>query len=214
MTDEFDDYYEHKMNWADAGGGDNPPNDPSASTNFMTLDSFVNPFINYLLSPEARVTMFGIFWVPMQACAGASEAAVGIQRMVDRTGGSSGSICSGALDTTLQLIAQASAGLASGLRLEGAPVSPSIKVRVGDVSTQMIELPARSRDQGWDYDAVTNAVLFKGPSAPQTSDRVVISYQRWEGSVQVCTSNTQCSDGNGIKKGQMHRWDMSMTHFT
>lgn len=201
VTDEFDDLIEDEMGWPDAGSGNNPPNDPSTQgVDYNKLDGVIQPFVDYLLGPDARATLFGLFWVPMQMCNSASEAAVGIQRIVDRTGGASGNICSGMLSRTLQQIAEASAGLASGLRVQGSPVAPTITVRIGDVSTQMIELPMRSRAQGWDYDAVTNAVVFNGNNPPQTNDRVVITYQRWEGSLKVCMSNGDCA--NGLQKMQ------------
>lgn len=194
VTDEFDDMFESEMGWPDAGSGNNPPNDPSTSgVDYARLDSIIQPFVDYLLSPEAGVTMFGIMWVPGQTCSTASEAAVGIQRMVDRTGGGSGNICgSSAVQNVLQQIALASAGLASGLRVQGVPVTPSITVRVGDVQTQQVLTPPRNRQQGWDYDIVTNAVLFNGQNPPQTNDRVVITYMRWQGSTVQCMSDSDC----------------------
>ena len=125
---------------------------------------------------------------------------MGIQRMVDKTGGASGNICGGNLQNMLRQIAIAATGLASGLRVQGVPVTPTIKVRVGDVATQTVLEPMRSRDQGWDYDVVTNAVLFNGQNPPRTNDRVVITYLRWQGSTQMCTANSDCP--NNIQKQQ------------
>ena len=200
VTDEFDDMIQKKMGWRDAGQSGSAPNDPSGSFTEMQLDQVVQPFVDYLRRAESAATAFGIIWVPGQRCNSASEAAAGIERIVNQTGGTSGNICSGDLRTTLAAIAQASAGLASGLRVEGIPVANTLGVRVGDVSTQMIETPPRSRAQGWDYDAVTNAVSFYGTQPPQTSDRVVITYKRWENSLITCTRDSECS--NGFQKGQ------------
>ncbi len=200
VTDEFDDLIQSKMGWRDAGGSGDAPNDPSGMINDMLLEQTVQPFVDYMQQPESAATAFGIFWVPGQACNSASEAAAGIERIVNKTGGTAGNICDGNLQTTLAAIAQASAGLASGLRVEGVPVATTLGVRIGDVSTQMIEIPGRSREQGWDYDAVTNAVSFFGVQPPQTSDRVVITYKRWENSVQGCNSNAECFQGGFQKK--------------
>lgn len=202
VTDEFDDLFQGEMGWRDAGGSGEPPNDPTTQgpIDFVKLDRVVKPFADYLLRPDIGATLFGIFWVPGQACSGASEAAVGIQRMVDKTGGASGNICGGNLQNMLRQIAIAATGLASGLRVQGVPVTPTIKVRVGDVATQTVLEPMRSRDQGWDYDVVTNAVLFNGQNPPRTNDRVVITYLRWQGSTQMCTTNSDCP--NNIQKQQ------------
>ena len=197
VTDEFDDLVQSEMGWRDAGGSGDPPHDPTLSgpIDFARLDRVVQPFVDYLLSPEVRATLFGIFWVPGQPCSTASEAAVGIQRFVDKTGGTSGNICSGMLQNLMRNIAIAAAGLASGLRVQGVPVTPTIKVRVGDVAAQQVLEPARSREQGWDYDVVTNAVVFNGQNPPRTNDRVVITYMRWQGSTRVCMSNSDCNSG-------------------
>ena len=202
VTDEFDDLIERKMGWADAGSGNNLPNDPTTDPNFDSagLDMLVQPFVDYMSLPESLATVFGIYWVPGQTCSTASEAAAGIDRVVSKTGGTAGNICSGNIQTTLAAIAQASAGLASGLRVEGAPLPSTLGVRRGNVQTQLLELPPRSRQQGWDYDAVTNAVSFFGTNPPQTSDRVVITYKRWKNSLFICTSDSDC--GTGAQKAQ------------
>ena len=194
VTDEFDDHIQGKMGWRDAGGAGEPPNDLAGGVDYNQLDMVVQPFIDYFQRPESAATAFGIFWIPGQPCSTAAEAAAGIERIVNQTGGTAGNICDGTLQATLASIAEASAGLASGLRLEGLPLPSTIGVRVGDVSTQMIQEPPRSREQGWDYDSVTNAVSFNGADPPQTSDRVVITYRRWKSSVQGCMSDEDCEN--------------------
>jgi hypothetical protein len=194
VTDEFDDLISSQMGWRDAGGQGAAPNDPTLDPNFSVaaLDMKVQPFVDYYLRPDVAATVFGIFWVPGQPCQTASEAAADIQRIVDLTGGTYGNICSGNLQNTLLEIAESAAGLASGLRVRGYPAPPSITVRVGDVSSQQILMPARSRQDGWDYDAVTNAVSFIGPRPPQNNDRVVITYKRWQNSIQGCQRDSDC----------------------
>ncbi len=195
VTDEFDDFFQIKMGWDDGGGQGDPPVDPTLDANFDSagLDTVVQPFVDYFLQPEIAATVFGIIWLPGQACSLASEAAAGIERVADLTGGLSGNICSGAaLTATLERIAEASAGLASGLRIRGIPVPQSMVVRVGRVATQDIIVADRSRAEGWDYDSPTNAVAFSGNSRPTTNDRVVIAYKRWLNSVNACVENSDC----------------------
>jgi len=194
VTDEFDDHIQSEMGWRDAGGAGDPPNDPTRDAGFDStgLDQAIQPFVDYFLRPSVAAPIFGIIWVPGQACSTASEAAAGIERVAARTGGSVGDLCSGGLQSTLEQIAQASAGLASGLRLRGIPVPSSVVTRVGRVLQQDIVVATRSRDDGWDYDQVTNVVTFLGASRPKTGDRVVIAYKRWQGSVSMCISSSDC----------------------
>ncbi len=194
VTDEFDQYIQDKMGWRDAGAAGDTPNDPTTNPNFDSahLDQVVQPLVDYYLRPEVGATVFGIHWIPGESCPTAAEAAAGIQRVVNATGGASGSVCQSDLSATLAQIASASAGIASGLRLRGTPAPPSIKVKVGQVSSGNIVDWTRSRADGWDYDSIVNRVLFNGQHPPQTGDRAVIPYLRWDGSVQQCTTDADC----------------------
>lgn len=198
VTDEFDDFFQFKLGWEDAGNSDSntPPQDPTTYPSFdaARLDAQVQPFVNYLLSSEYAATLFGIIWIPgQQDSCGAAEAAAGIERIATKTGGTVGSLCGGqSLQNTLQQIAAASAGLASGLRLRGIPAPQSIVVRIGRDQQMTIDVIPRARDNGWDYDQVTNAALFLGNAIPRPSDRVVIAYRRWRGSIRGCMSNSDC----------------------
>jgi hypothetical protein len=194
VTDEFDDHFQSEMGWRDAGGAGEPPNDPTTNAGFDAagLDQVVQPIIDYYLRPQIGATVFGIHWIPGEGCSTASEAAAGLGQVVGATGGTSGSICQSDLSTTLSDIANASAGIASGLRLRGTPAPPSIEVNVGQASTGNIIGWTRSRSDGWDYDSIVNRILFSGPNPPQTGDRAVIPYLRWEGSFQQCTADSDC----------------------
>ncbi|QED25753.1 hypothetical protein FRD01_00440 [Microvenator marinus] len=194
VTDEFDDHFQARMGWRDAGQAGEPPSDPSTEPGWdpNAMDPHVQPFIDYFLRPGINATIFGIYWIPGTPCTIASEAAAGIDRVVNRTGGLAGNICQADLTSTLEQIASASVGLASGLRLRGVPVPPSINVKVGQASTQTILSPDRSRADGWDYDAIVNRVNFNGPNPPQTADRIVIPYLRWENSVRGCVTDADC----------------------
>jgi hypothetical protein len=194
VTDEFDDYVQAKMNWTDAGGGSNPPQDPTTYSNYdqSAVDAVVQPFVDYYLRTDVAATLFGIYWIPGESCATAAEAPAGIHSAVNATGGTAGSICQSDLGTTLADIANASAGIASGLRLRGTPAPPSIDVNVGQVSSGTIVDWTRSRADGWDYDSIVNRVIFGGPNPPQTGDRVVIPYLRWDGSIRQCSTDADC----------------------
>lgn len=193
VTDEFDQIVQGELGWEDNGGGGGG-NDPTLAGGYnqAEVDAVVQPFVNYFLSAEVAATMFGIYWVPGTSCSSAAEAAAGIHTVVGATGGTAGSVCQNDLTATLEEIATASAGIASGLRLRGVPVAPSINTTVGEVQSGMIVDWTRSRADGWDYDAIVNRVTFQGPNPPQTGDRVVIAYRRWEGSIQQCNTDVDC----------------------
>ena len=57
----------------------------------------------------------------------------------------------------------------------------------------------RSRANGFDYDTIVNRIAFRGASPPETNDRVVIPYRRWEHSVFTCTSSADCPAEQKLK---------------
>ncbi len=193
VTDEFDDFFESKNNWTDAGSGNAPPNDPTTLPGYDPNRTLQNaqPFIDYYLRPDIGATVFGIYWIPGTACGTASEASAGIDAIVSATGGTAGSICQPDLSATLQQIADASAGLASGLRLRGVPLAPTLAPKIGEAASGNIVPISRSRDDGYDYDSVVNRVSFTGPTPPQTADRIIIPYLRWE-TLTECTVDSDC----------------------
>jgi hypothetical protein len=192
VTDEFDQYVESEMGWAD--GNDGGAIDPTTEPGFdwAQVEAVVQPFVDYFLSPDAAATLFGIHWIPGQSCSSATEAAAGIDRMTSLTGGSAGDLCGANIGETLEEIAEASAGLASSIRLLGTPIPPSIQTRVGRVSEGRVDLVDRARDSGWDYDAVTNAVVFNGDAEPEVGETVVVAYYRWDDSIISCETDGDC----------------------
>ena len=157
----------------------------------VQLDMATQPWIDYMLRPELGATLFGLYYVPGDPCSTAQPASA-IHDLVVKTGGSGGSICQADITTTLQTIASATAGIASGLRLRGSPVSPSIKVLRGEALTGVIGPMTRSRADGFDFDGVVNRIAFYGPNPPQTNDVVVIPYLRWKDSLRACRSSKDC----------------------
>ena len=193
VTDEFDEHFQSLNGWRDAGGSGDPPSDPTILGGYDPNRTIQNaqPFIDYYLRPDIGATVFGIYWIPGTGCGTASEASAGIESIVSATGGTAGSICQPDLSATLQQIADASAGLASGLRLRGVPLAPTLAPKIGEAATGNIVPISRSRIDGYDYDSVVNRVVFTGPNPPQTADRIIIPYLRWE-SLTECMIDSDC----------------------
>lgn len=183
VTDEEDEYFKTKLQFL--------PKETLTPAERMQMEMSTQPFVDYLLRPDIGATVFGLYFVPGDPCMTAQPAS-GVHDIIVKTGGNGGSICQADITTTLQTIASATAGIASGLRLRGAPVSPSIKVLRGDVATGNISPLVRSRSDGFDYDGVVNRVAFYGPNPPQTNDIAVIPYLRWKNSLIQCNSTKDC----------------------
>jgi hypothetical protein len=158
----------------------------------MQLDALAQPFIDYMLRPELAITAFGLYGLPGDGTCMTAELSSAVHTFVTRTGGTGGSICQPDITNSLRSIINATAGIASGLRLRGAAVAPSLKVLHAQSLTGMIVSLLRSRAQGFDYDAIVNRLAFYGPNPPQTNDRVIIPYLRWENSVLMCTVEADC----------------------
>ena len=191
VTDEEDEFFKEELSFL-------PVENPDAAQR-MQLEMATAPFIEHLLDPEVGATVFGLYNVPNSDCPTAAQFASAIHDIVTKTGGSGGSICQSDITTSLQAIASATAGIASGLRLRGSAVPPTIEVKHAQVMTGMeIDVP-RSRADGFDYDGIVNRVAFYGPMPPQTNDRLVIPYLRWENSVFMCMDESDCPSEQKLK---------------
>jgi len=103
------------------------------------------------------------------------------------------------ISAAMARIVEAIAGAASPFVLERTPITSTLKVRVGGV-----DIP-RSRDQGFDYDQATRAIVFYGDRyRPAMGVDVVISYRVWQPcpmtggmcrSDSDCCAPTTCRDG-------------------
>ncbi len=194
ITDEEDEWFQDALSF----GNTNSIN--LTAVQQTELETKAQPFIDYLLKPELGATGFGIVWPTGETCSpGGAAVAHAISHIANETGGSVGSICQTDITNTLRVIAEASAGIASGLRMRGVPVAPTVKVVLGDASTGVVADMLRSRADGFDYDAIVNRVTFKGPNPPQTGDRVVIPYRRWENSVFMCVDTEDCPAEQKLK---------------
>jgi hypothetical protein len=193
VTDEEDEFFKEQLNFLGGGTLTLTPSQQAA------LETETQPWVDYLLKPDVGATAFGLYWPPGEQCGTGADVAHAIAEIVNETGGNGGSICQADITNTLGGIADATAGIASGLRLRGAAAPQTIVVNHGSVSTGTISPVDRSRADGFDYDAIVNRVTFRGPNPPQTNDRVVIPYLRWENSVFTCSTDADCPQEQKLK---------------
>ncbi len=186
VTDESDQYFKEKLDFI---GGTDLTLTPSQQT---TLEAETQPWVDYLLQESVGATVFGLYWPPGEQCGTGRNVAHDIAEVVNETGGNGGSVCQTDITNTLAGIADATAGIASGLRIRGTAAPQTLQVKHAVVSTGNIEEMDRSREDGFDYDAIVNRIAFRGPNPPQTNDRVVIPYLRWDNSVTGCTVDADC----------------------
>jgi hypothetical protein len=193
VTDEEDAFFSRSLDFLPkqgtgglfASGGLSP-------TEKDRLEKAVEPWTDYLLQSKVGATVFGLYWPPGEDCSSAATVGHAISRLVKETGGNGGSLCQADITNTLTGIAEATAGIASGLRLRGTPAPQSIQVKHVDKSEQSTDQLSRSRSNGFKYDAIVNRISFSGPKPPETGDRVVIPYLRWEGSILRCQTDSDC----------------------
>lgn len=102
---------------------------------------------------------------------GAHQAGSAYIAMAYHTGGSFGSICSPDFTPTMEEMVRAAAGTASVYELEYRPITSTLKVMIEGVEID------RSASNGFEYDAVSNAIVFYGESRPSEGDDVVFSYK-------------------------------------
>ena len=138
-----------------------------------------------------------------------AEAGQGYIDVAEATGGGWGSICADDLNPTIESIVIGSIAKASPYRLEGfidgnnvQPIPATIKVvaEVCDVPSQYptcssgthMEVLARSRDNGFDYDAITNALIFYGDGRPTQNGDITVSYRYWVDLNQPPEGNADC----------------------
>lgn len=111
---------------------------------------------------------------PPGGCDSADQVGQGYLDIAQYMGGQIGSICQADLGPTLQVIIEDIVASASPVRLAHFPISLSIAVAKDGTS-----LP-RSRVNGFDYRASSNAVVFIGQEFdPNHPSEVLVSYHRW-----------------------------------
>ncbi len=119
-----------------------------------------------------------------------NEPGIGYVEVVNATQGAFYTPCNNNPGTALQSIVDAVAGAASQYQLTGAPISSTLRVgvvRTGMGGTGLVDIVPRDKDDGFDYDPVSNSIFFRGFSyRPNENDLVVISYRNWQPPVAPC----------------------------
>ncbi|MBW2703538.1 MAG: hypothetical protein JRF33_22195 [Deltaproteobacteria bacterium] len=162
LSDEDDEDIE------DASDGDDYAGAPDAAKVAEFVDGY----------RQRNVTLFAIVGGEPK-CPTALNSSKGINAVVNQVGGGSvGSICDHDQSANMQNIVRAAFGVSSPYRLAESPVSATIKVaQVKQAGQQPVEVP-RSRSDGFDYDGVSNSILFYGFFRPtQDGLDVVASYR-------------------------------------
>ena len=164
-----------------------------ASGNQGCIDSIVQPFINELA--QVRGLAFAQVIAPVATptnctgygCGGQNqnEPGRGYIEVVNATGGVFYSPCANDPGNALQQIVDAVTGAASQFQLSGDPISSTL--RVGVVRGTSVTIVPRDKQDGFDYDPVSNSVFFRGSTyRPSRGDRVIVSYRLWEPAPEPC----------------------------
>jgi len=184
------------------------------STQQACIDQIVQPYIDQLVDNNG--VAFAQVVVPNAtptscrgyACgaSGRNEPGRGYVEVVNSTGGAFYSPCNSNPGPALQAIIDAVAGAASQYKLTGDPISSTIRVgviRLGGGGSGTTDIVPRDRDDGFDYDAASNSIFFRGFSyRPNPDDIVVISYRRWEPPENACGvscgPSQECNESLGV----------------
>lgn len=166
------------------------------------VDQILQPYINQLRNEGAIA--FGQVFNPTPAVACntghfvcpnsaqlRNEPGRGYVEVINATGGIFYSPCeANPGQGSLQAIVDAVTGAASQYQLRGAPISASLKLgitHVGAGGMTTTTVVPRHRQNGFDYDPVSNAVFFHGTTyRPAVGDRVTISYRVWQPPLDPC----------------------------
>ncbi|MCK6550443.1 hypothetical protein L6R52_31690 [Myxococcota bacterium] len=158
------------------------------------INSIVQPYVTQLrnesaiafgqvISPSAVPGVCTSYACPQPGSQPENEPGLGYTDVVTATGGTFYSPCVDNPGNALQSIIDAVSGAASQFQLTGAPISSTIKVgvvRIGTGGNGATDIVPRDRDNGFDYDPVSNAIFFRGTTyRPNRNDLVVISYRLW-----------------------------------
>jgi hypothetical protein len=172
-----------------ASGGDNYAGPPDAAT----VAGFVDAY------RTRSAVLFGIVGGEPK-CATALNSSKGIDAVVHGIGGGSvGSICDADQSGNVSEVIRAAFGASSTYRLAAPPISATIKVaQVLQAGSNPLEVP-RSRSDGFDYDGVSNAILFYGDWRPVAGGLdVVASYRTFidcQPQTEECNGRDDDCDG-------------------
>lgn len=105
------------------------------------------------------------------------EPGQGYVEVANATGGQFGSLC-GDMRQNVEAVARVAIGVSSAFELSHTPASATLRVAVGPPGRGAV-VP-RSRENGFDYDPVTNKIVFYGSARPAENDEIVVGYRRWD----------------------------------
>ncbi|MBM4371483.1 MAG: hypothetical protein FJ098_07500 [Deltaproteobacteria bacterium] len=172
LTDEHEEAFEEELGWL----GDTMPTSP---TEIAELAEVTDPYIAWLKKDPLNAKVFGLFYIPGQSMAGLSgEASVGIYRVVNETGGSAGHLAQPDLLPALQEIISAAIGYSSVVQFTIPPIPMTIRVAVAAPGQPAAEVP-RSRVDGFEFDPLSNGLVFHGDHVPGDGDLIAVSYLYW-----------------------------------
>lgn len=101
---------------------------------------------------------------------------------------------------SLQAIVDAVSGAASQFVLTGNPISATLKVGLTRVGSNTTTVVPRSKQEGFDYDPVSNSIFFRGVThRPAAGDRITVSYRVWAEPLPPC--GEPCSPGQACDPG-------------
>lgn len=176
------------------------------------IDNVVQPYVNTITSNGgvafAQVIPVGTpTTCTGYGCGGAgdqpaNEPGRGYLEVVQATSGAFYSPCNNSPGNALQAIIDAVAGAASQYTLTGPPISSTIRVGVVPQGSMNVTIVPRDRDNGFDYDAASNSIFFRGTNfRPAQGDLVIISYRNWQPPPDPCGPcevGTMCDPQLGI----------------
>ena len=180
------------------------------------INNIVQPYINQIRNNNG--VAFGQVIIPATPalpCTGyacpqpgsqaQNEPGRGYIEVVNATGGALYTPCNDNPGQALQAIVDAVAGAASQYQLSGTPISSTLRVgvlRIGQGGNGTLDVVPRDKRNGFDYDATSNSIFFRGfQYRPNQNDLVVISYRHWQpprDPCPPCTANQMCDPQLGI----------------
>ncbi len=163
LSDEDDETIEERSGGDDYGGDPDP----------IIVDQFIRAY------RDREVILFAIAGGEPR-CPTAHNASKGINAVVNGVGGGSvGSICDTNQAANVENIIRAASGVSSTYLLTQPPISSTIKVASVPAPAQAPREVPRSRTDGFDYDGVTNAILFYGSYRPAHNGLDVVASYRY-----------------------------------